>query len=417
MNTRREIVKAGAGLAAILAAGKAPAALVRSLIAARNAMTAGKRLPYDAEVEYLESTGTQYIDTGYALSSDCRVVCDWIASGVSSGGSAYAFGAYGDGMNFGVNIDIGKGGQYCVWLSSSSQVGQGLKGIRHVLDLSASGLFRDGIKVFSPSGSFTSNKSAYLFWANGTGQGKALAKIYRVKFYDHNGVIVRDFQPVRKGTVGYLYDRVSGKLFGNEGTGDFVLGPDVVPVEYIESHGTEWIDTKVYLTSNHSVEIDFQLTAISQWRKGLFGGLSTGARYGALLSPSNSLLEFGYGSSNVIYQTTPDALRHTAKQQKNLSYLDGVLIHTFNEATFTSSFSAPLGNFNYTNYAPAQAKYYLSKWYDGDTLIRSFRPVRVGTDATSWEGAMMDVLTRRIYRNAGTGAFTYGNDLKYPIPA
>lgn len=29
----------------------------------------------------------------------------------------------------------------------------------------------------------------------------------------------------------------------------------------------------------------------------------------------------------------------------------------------------------------------------------------------------MDVLTRRIYRNAGTGAFTYGNDLKYPIPA
>ena len=36
-----------------------------------------------------------------------------------------------------------------------------------------------------------------------------------------------DFIPVRKGTVGYLYDRVSGKLFGNAGTGDFVLGPDV----------------------------------------------------------------------------------------------------------------------------------------------------------------------------------------------
>jgi hypothetical protein len=49
--------------------------------------------------------------------------------------------------------------------------------------------------------------------------------------------------------------------------------------------------------------------------------------------------------------------------------------------------------------------------------VRSFRPVRVGTDATSWEGAMMDTLTRRIYRNAGTGAFAYGNDLKYPIPA
>lgn len=33
------------------------------LIARRNLM-AGKSLPYDAEVDYLESTGTQYIDTG-----------------------------------------------------------------------------------------------------------------------------------------------------------------------------------------------------------------------------------------------------------------------------------------------------------------------------------------------------------------
>ena len=34
------------------------------LINMRNGLMAGKRLPYDAEVEYLESTGTQYIDIG-----------------------------------------------------------------------------------------------------------------------------------------------------------------------------------------------------------------------------------------------------------------------------------------------------------------------------------------------------------------
>jgi hypothetical protein len=54
---------------------------------------------------------------------------------------------------------------------------------------------------------------------------------------------------------------------------------------------------------------------------------------------------------------------------------------------------------------------------DNSNDIYKANPVRVGTDATSREGAMMDVLTRRIYRNAGTGAFGYGNDLKYPIPA
>ena len=42
-----------------------------------------------------------------------------------------------------------------------------------------------------------------------------------------DGVLVRDFIPVRVGQVGYMYDRVSGKLFGNAGTGAFVVGPDV----------------------------------------------------------------------------------------------------------------------------------------------------------------------------------------------
>jgi hypothetical protein len=37
------------------------------LINLRNALMAGKRLPYDAEVEYLESTGTQWVDTGVLL--------------------------------------------------------------------------------------------------------------------------------------------------------------------------------------------------------------------------------------------------------------------------------------------------------------------------------------------------------------
>jgi len=39
-----------------------------SLIAARSAMVGGGgKLPYDAEVEYLESTGTQWIDTGTSM--------------------------------------------------------------------------------------------------------------------------------------------------------------------------------------------------------------------------------------------------------------------------------------------------------------------------------------------------------------
>ena len=43
--------------------------------------------------------------------------------------------------------------------------------------------------------------------------------------YD-GSTLVRDFIPVRIGQTGYLFDKVSRQLFGNSGTGNFILGPD-----------------------------------------------------------------------------------------------------------------------------------------------------------------------------------------------
>ena len=77
--------------------------------------------------------------------------------------------------------------------------------------------------------SINSPLSIFLFennvsWAGGGSRPKC--RIKYAKF--HKGsILVRDFIPVRKGTVGYLYDRVTGALFGNAGTGDFVIGPDI----------------------------------------------------------------------------------------------------------------------------------------------------------------------------------------------
>ena len=63
-------------------------------------------------------------------------------------------------------------------------------------------------------------------------------KIGSCKLYLNN-VLVRDFIPVRVGTVGYMYDRVTRRLFGNSGTGGaFVLGPDkAVPILSLNRYG------------------------------------------------------------------------------------------------------------------------------------------------------------------------------------
>lgn len=52
-------------------------------------------------------------------------------------------------------------------------------------------------------------------------------RLYSIKIYGIGNVKILDLIPVRVGTVGYMYDRVSGRLFGNQGTGEFVLGSDI----------------------------------------------------------------------------------------------------------------------------------------------------------------------------------------------
>jgi hypothetical protein len=73
------------------------------------------------------------------------------------------------------------------------------------------------------------NKKEILFkyWNGGVSNGFDTKRIYWAKYWEA-GVLMRDFIPVRKGSTGYMYDRVSGHLFGNEAsTGDFILGNDI----------------------------------------------------------------------------------------------------------------------------------------------------------------------------------------------
>ena len=92
----------------------------------------------------------------------------------------------------------------------------------------------------------------------------------------------------------------------------------------------------------------------------------------------------------------------------------GNLSFTFGGDYHESATNCYLFSYNNNGTAYARLPYRFANFSitrDSSKII-NLLPVRVGT-----EGAMMDTLTRRIYRNAGTGAFGYGNDLKYPIPA
>lgn len=187
-------------------------------------------LPYDAQVEYLESSGTQYIDTGIVPNDETgfyiRAYCK------TSGGNHVCFGARGNSstdsrcwINFSTAIEF----SWNTWISSGvSNYTNTWVEIEHNLFNSRTGKL-DGVVKRSDYPTLASIAyNLYLFASNtvGTTSLQFTGRISSFKISQGSDVVM-DMIPVRKKSVGYMYDQVSGQLFGNAGGGSFTLGNDV----------------------------------------------------------------------------------------------------------------------------------------------------------------------------------------------
>lgn len=180
------------------------------------------------EVEYIESSGTQYIDTGVKPNQDTGVTIDFQLTNVSSW--QCIFGA----ANSAQNAD-----EYGVWHSgtkfgfyyASTNVTVGVNATtRHQFVCSKNSLSVDGTAYSSPVyTNFTTNYNLILCAVNYAGNinYSASVKLYSAKIYA-NGVLVRDFIPCKNvnGVVG-LWDNVNNQFYTNSGSGTFTAGRDV----------------------------------------------------------------------------------------------------------------------------------------------------------------------------------------------
>ena len=182
----------------------------------------GKPLPYDAEVEWLESTGTQWIDTGYTKSQCPYFSLDVqpLITNVDSG----MFGAYTDGYS--VQQYLGR----WRWFDNGWTLTDIPVDITRTTNITknANGWFVDG-EITKTSSGLTGNLSLVLFGVNsnnGMNSGTKFLRVNQLSLFDKNSSLVADFIPIRKGNIGYMYDRLSRQLLGNQGTGEFIIGPD-----------------------------------------------------------------------------------------------------------------------------------------------------------------------------------------------
>ena len=191
-----------------------------------------KLLPYDSEVEYLESTGTQWIDTGKVLSStgfayDADILFKRTDNCLVFGGRPLANSSAADSLS----LFIVRG----MWRFDNfgySITGPAVNtGIRYSVSLVDGKTTVDGVELAThvPTGR-SSGATVYIFAGHrpqesGDVEFPSSIRLYSLKFYQ-DGVLAADYRPVRVGDIGYLYDRASGQLFGNSGTEAFIIGPD-----------------------------------------------------------------------------------------------------------------------------------------------------------------------------------------------
>lgn len=188
-------------------------------------------LPYDAEVQYLESTGTQWIDTGVYGAYNRGTEIDFAVTSIQS--EKGIFGCLGFPRQCiilartGLRYDLGYSSTWTYEQTTDRRVVSYNPSSHVVTDSIYGGALNWD---FSPSEFSETPDTMTIFVDKRDGAIVSASRItsmrlYGFKVWDSSGDLL-DLIPVRKNGVGYMHDRVSGQLLGNSGTGAFIIGPD-----------------------------------------------------------------------------------------------------------------------------------------------------------------------------------------------
>ena len=234
-------------------------------------------------LDYIESTGAEYIDTRYRPSVDTRLVAE-ILPFANAGGNPVFFGVTkgGDSSN-GILLRYSDPGSksvnawFCNAASDEAQIAD-LENTRFTADLRKGKLTANGTTAGITTTGTPYGGPIYLFCGNRGGipwQPQAM-RLYSFKIYEGE-TLVRDFVPSIgagewKDKAG-LYDLVEGRFYPNaSGIGAFRPGYEYAlpsgcrQLDYIESTGREFIDTEYTAVAGTRVELDMYLHGRSEQR-------------------------------------------------------------------------------------------------------------------------------------------------------
>jgi len=413
------------------------------------------------ELEYLQSTGTQWIDTGIKGNENTDVNITFNLTSLASPddrSSATIFGSRYE-WNSGIfQLSTFRGGSYARYSDAAVSQYIGISSTNTIYNFytvnNEAYLNNYRVLLIPSTTSFETPSNILLFALSERGDitEKSLCKIYKAEF-SNNGTLARNFIPAKRASDGVLgmYDIVSNQFFTNQGSGTFIGGPikaivtskqSVIksgarlPVEYQEveylandGSGSAHINTNINSSYNSKVDVEFKMNSIAT---GLtpnpyivngISGLWDINSYTIYFRTQSGQTDVGkisiHGGSNVLISSpnTDDVYRIVTEPNGTSTlgvkaYTNGGLttsrhvsikyIGTNNKFWILGTYSNTISNYIQLRYA---------KIYNSDVLVFNGIPSRRKSDSVL---GMYDLVSGNFFTNQGTGSFTAGPDVFPP---
>lgn len=398
------------------------------------------------QLEYIQSSGTQCIDTGLTCNKadnyQIKIDCELANEDKYAGANGY--------LQYQASIMNGVRGNLSVVYKN------------YIETISVDNVVKKTSDWSSFSGSNVKIGILRLGDSNDTWllADMQSGKIYSCEIYKDDGII-RNFIPCKNSTnVIGLYDTVNSQFYQNTGTGTFIAGPETPPVvvdkitinylgnndvvdiddkpikklskdtewifqfvpgpklpsgytelEYIQSSGTQYIDTGFKPSGNSGIVVDYQQVGTIAYQDPLFGARqsSNNTAFSMWLSSNVTYPQYG----NVSYDAKPISINNNTrliyKLDKGIASCGDKTV-SFSQLSFTSSYNLVLFSVNTGGTVDTRrisGKLYNCKIYDNNEIVRDFIPCKNPSGVIG----LYDTVNSQFYQNAGSGAFVAGPEI------
>ena len=412
----------------------------------------------DAFLDYIEATGSQYIDTGVNAETGLKARIDFAwASGDISGKDWSLLDAaidntvsdkrnrflmchlYGGGgkpyFGYGVKQRKNPDGSF------PFVGGQRYEIVTDMSDTNSLQLVQNGkntfsatdLETFKTNGVVNLNLNLYVFACHLSNKAAwfSQGKLYELKIWKKNAQsgeldLIRHYLPCIKDGRAGLYDKVEGKIYYSSSADNLVAGPVLDKpldfVEWISTDGNQWFDTHVWAKGGLRSEVDVGVRD-DAGEHCILGARSGDNRYFPAYN-CESRFRYAYGSMPAKDDTTAVVPAEGARYRILSDLRDGyqsvavsadggapVELHKDGRAylagenvvTNTLALMACHQDDDYT--CPSSGLLYRATIRDGDELLRDFVPVVATNSAGVAYAGLYDTVTERIYRQIGTAEF------------